>query len=129
MERDSGVNVTELRSALDMQALGELRDSVGGDAAFLAELIDELLEDAPTQLESLRDAAETGDAIGARRAAHTLKGSSRTFGAVELAALCQEAERAAEAGELAGVLSGIDGIAAEWARVRTELLAFRDGRA
>ena len=84
--------------------LGELRESVGDDPEFLAELVDDFLADAPAQLESLREAATSGDAAGARRAAHTLKGNSRTFGAGELASLCQEAETAAGEGDLAAVL-------------------------
>jgi HPt (histidine-containing phosphotransfer) domain-containing protein len=124
-----GVDVTELRVALDTGVLGELRESVGGDPEFLAELIDEFLADAPAQVGSLRRSATSGDAAAARRAAHTLKGNSRTFGANELAALCQEAEAAAGAGDLGAVLPRLDGIEREWARVRTELLAARDGRA
>jgi len=123
-----GANVTELRSALDKDVLGELRESVGDDPEFLAELIDEFVEDAPGQLESLRAAATAGDATSARRAAHTLKGNSRTFGAGDLASLCQETEAAAGAGNLDGVLSRVDEIDREWARVCRELLALRNGR-
>jgi len=119
----------ELRSALDNDVLGELRESVGDDPEFLAELIDDFLADAPGQLESLRKAVTSGDATGATRAAHTLKGISRTFGAGELATLCQEAEAAAGAGDLAAVLSHVDAIEREWARVRPELVALRDGQA
>ena len=102
---------------------------MGDDPEFLAELINEFIADAPAQLESLREAATSGDAVRARRAAHTLKGNSRTFGAGELASLCQEAEAAAGAGDLDAVLARLDEIDREWAAVRTELLAFRDGRA
>jgi HPt (histidine-containing phosphotransfer) domain-containing protein len=119
--------VTE--SALDKAALGELRESVGDDGEFLAELIDEFVADAPAQLESLRAAATSGDAIGASRAAHTLKGTSRTFGAGELASLCHQAEVAAGAGDLDSVLSRLDEIDGEWRRVCAELLVWRDGRA
>ena len=73
--------MTELRSAVDNAVLGELRESVGDDPEFLAELVDDFLQDAPIQLESLREAATSGDAARAMRAAHTLKGNSRTFGA------------------------------------------------
>jgi HPt (histidine-containing phosphotransfer) domain-containing protein len=117
------VNVTELESALDRQALDELRDSIGGDAEFLAELVDEFVADAPRQIASLRAAAADDDAVVARRAAHTLKGTSRTFGAEALAALCQEAETAAGRGDLAVVGATVDSVEAEWARVRAELLA------
>jgi HPt (histidine-containing phosphotransfer) domain-containing protein len=120
--------VADERGTLDVRTLTELRDSVGGDEDFLAELIDEFLEDAPTQLRSLREAATSGHAEAARRAAHTLKGNGRTFGATELASLCQEAEAAAGAGDVDAVLARVDEIDAGWDRVRLELVAFRDGR-
>jgi len=79
--------MTELQRPLDNAVLDALRESIGDDREFLAELIDTFVEDAPGQLESLRGSAASGDADGARRAAHTLKGSSLTFGAKELASL------------------------------------------
>jgi HPt (histidine-containing phosphotransfer) domain-containing protein len=118
--------MTEPRGALDDAVLGELRQSVGDDPEFLAELFDDFLADVPTLLRSLRETATSGDAIGARRAAHTLKSNSRTFGASRLASLCQEAEAAAAAGELAAVLSRLDEVDGEWRRVRAELLALRE---
>jgi HPt (histidine-containing phosphotransfer) domain-containing protein len=121
--------MTELRGALDNAVLGELLETVGSDPEFLGELIDDFVADAPAQLESLREAAASGDANSARRAAHTLKGNSRTFGAGELASLCQEAEAAAGADDLDAVLSRIGEIDAEWRRVDAELLVWRDGRA
>jgi len=120
--------MTELRGALDEAVLSELRVSVGDDPEFLAELIDDFLEDAPTQVAALREAVASGDATSARRAAHTLKGTSRTFGAGELASLCQDAETAADSGDLGAAHSRLDGIEREWNRVRAELLAVRDGR-
>ena len=116
-------------SALDTATLDELRTSVGGDDEFLAELVDEYLADAPMQLETLYEAAASGDADVARRAAHTLKGTSRTFGAAGLASLCQVAEAEAGAGDLDAVLARVDGLKDEWSRVHTELLALRGGRA
>lgn len=121
--------MTGLRGALDDAVLGELRASVGDDPEFFAELIDEFVADAPAQLESLRSAAAAGDEAGARRAAHTLKGTSRTFGAGELASLCQDAETAARDGELAAVLARVDEIDRAWADVRAALVALRDGEA
>jgi HPt (histidine-containing phosphotransfer) domain-containing protein len=112
--------------AIDTNTIEELRESVGGDAAFLVELIDEFLADAPTQLEALREAVTAGDAERAQRSAHTLKGTSRTFGATDLAALCQEAEAAAASGQLDGLLPRVGEIDAEWSRVRPELTALRD---
>ena len=121
--------MTELRSALDTNVLIELRESVGNDQEFFAEIIDDFVADAPVQLEVLREAASSGDATRATRAAHTLKGNSRTFGAVALASLSQDAEAAAAAGDLTGVLSRLDEIDSEWGRVEPALHAWRDGRA
>ena len=118
--------MTELRVVLDAGVLTELRESVGGDAEFVAELIDDFVADAPIQIETLRRSATLGDAGAARRAAHTLKGNARTFGANELASLCEEAEAAAGASELGAVLQCLDGIEREWARVRAELVVARD---
>lgn len=120
--------MTELRSVLDSAMLDQLRESVGDDPEFLAELVDEFLQDAPVQLESLRGAATSGAAADAGRAAHTLKGNSRTFGAMQLASLCQQAETAAGSGDLAAVLSRLDEIDGEFRRVNVELLAWRDDR-
>jgi HPt (histidine-containing phosphotransfer) domain-containing protein len=120
--------MTELQSALDNAVLDALRESVGDDPEFLAELIDTFVADAPDQLESLRVSAASGDTGGARRAAHTLKGNGLTFGAREFASLCQAAESAAGAGDLEAVLAQVGGIDHEWRRVQAELLAVRDGR-
>ena len=114
---------------LDTRVLDELRESIGGDEAFFSELVDEFLADAPRQLQSLREAATAGDAEACRRAAHTLKGNGRTFGAEELAALCLEVETAAAAGDLDAVLPRLEEIDQAWEQVRAALDAARDGTA
>lgn len=112
---------------LDRRVLDDLRDSVGGDQAFVAELIDELLVDAPHQLATLREAAAAGDAETTRRAAHTLKGNGRTFGAVAFSSLCQEVEAAAASGDLEAVIPRFDAIHEAWEQVRGALGAAREG--
>jgi HPt (histidine-containing phosphotransfer) domain-containing protein len=111
---------------LDRAVLDELRASVGGDDGFLAELIDEFLGDAPRQLAALRASVDSADAPGARRAAHTLKGNGRTFGAATFSALCQLAEARAAADDLEAVRSGLAEIEAAWSDVRDALVAERD---
>jgi HPt (histidine-containing phosphotransfer) domain-containing protein len=118
--------VTNREDPLDPRTLDELRASVGDDPAFVAELIDEFIEEAPRQLQTLREAATTGDAEAARRAAHTLKGNARTFGAEGLASLCLDAETAAAAGDLDTVRERLDSVEAEWSRVGEALAAARN---
>ena len=113
------------QDVLDPRTLNELRESVGDDAAFFGELIDEFLADAPRQLQALR-ASAAADREAARRAAHSLKGNAQTFGARSLAALCQEAEASAVGGDLDAVLARIEAIDEAWIDVRTALTAVRD---
>jgi CheY-like chemotaxis protein len=82
----------EGRVALDPGALDNLRAMAGGDTAFLAELIDAFLADAPQLLAEMRQAMDGGDAATWRRAAHSLKSNSAEFGAGALAGLCRELE-------------------------------------
>jgi HPt (histidine-containing phosphotransfer) domain-containing protein len=107
----------------------EAGTAVVWDVDPVAEIVRKYTADAPDQLRTLREAASSGDGDAARRAAHTLKGNGRTFGATELASYCQDAEAAATAGDLEAVLARVDDIGAEWTRARTELVAFRDGDA
>jgi HPt (histidine-containing phosphotransfer) domain-containing protein len=115
-----------MADVLDTQVLDDLRASLGGDQEFFAELVDELLEDAPRQLASLRASAAAGDADAARRAAHTLKGNGRTFGAPELSALAQELEAAAADGDLEAVSARLDDVERVWEDVSVALVSARD---
>jgi len=80
---------------LDPAALGRLRETAG-DASLMRQLIDAFLLNADGLVADLGgDEAEK-----VRRAAHTLKSNARTFGATDLADLCQQLEDCARAGEL-----------------------------
>ena len=107
---------------LDPDALAQLRERVG-DHAFVLELVDTFLGDAPALLKTLRGALE--DAKRLRRAAHTLKSNGRVFGAKRLAELCQELEAKAKAGSLAGAAELVARIDGEYARVDRALRAAR----
>jgi signal transduction histidine kinase/CheY-like chemotaxis protein/HPt (histidine-containing phosphotransfer) domain-containing protein len=80
---------------LDAAALAQLRE-MAGDAASVRALIDAFLQNAPGLVAEL--AGNETETV--RRAAHTLKSNARTFGATDLAALCQKLEERARAGEL-----------------------------
>ena len=105
---------------LDLNTLAGLSDATGNDPAFLAELIDTYLADAPSLLTAMRDAMAAGDSATLRRAAHTLKSSSATFGAGRLADVCRRLEH----GD--GVAPALVAQAEEeFSRVRTALVAAR----
>jgi signal transduction histidine kinase/DNA-binding response OmpR family regulator/HPt (histidine-containing phosphotransfer) domain-containing protein len=89
-------------ASLDSAALERLRETVGGDAAVLAELIDSFLEDAPRLLADLRRSLDAGDAAGVRLAAHSLKSNGAEFGAHAFSDTCKQLETLAKAGRLDG---------------------------
>src|SRR5262249_30219489 len=70
----------------------QLREDLGS-AAALREVIVEFLTKTPAMLAALRDAAARGDAVGLRKSAHTIKGTSATLGAFPLSQQCAELER------------------------------------
>ena len=108
---------------LQPSAITELLENVGGDRAFLAELVDTYLEDSPRLIETLREAIANGDAAAARRAAHTLKSTSASFGALGLAAECREIETAAAAGDLDGLVARVEAAQVTYQRVAAALPA------
>jgi HPt (histidine-containing phosphotransfer) domain-containing protein len=77
-------------SAIDRATYDELKDTAG--AEFVVELVDTFLLEAPRMLEDLRSALAAADADRFRRAAHSLKSNSNTFGAVTLGAMAKKLE-------------------------------------
>jgi histidine phosphotransfer protein HptB len=75
---------------LDMAAFEELKQMSGED--FIGELIDTFLEDSPKLVAEMKAALKAQDADSFRRAAHSLKSNSATFGANHLAQLSRDLE-------------------------------------
>jgi len=86
------------QNSVDPSVLDQLLEDTGGDGEFVAEIIDEYLINARSLLDALEHSLAREDASGARDAAHTLKGTSASLGAMPLSsfaahveALCKEA--------------------------------------
>ena len=103
--------------------LARLAESMGGDEAFVAELVDQFVSDSPALLEAARRGIQTRGADEVRRAAHTLKSNAATVGANELADRSRELEMAAKAGTLDGGAALVDAVAEELERVHAALRA------
>lgn len=110
-------------ATLDASAVASLRE-LGGEA-FLAQVIDTFLSDAPALVATLRTTYEEGDTEGLRRAAHTLKSNGQTFGAGRFSELCRELELRARSGELDGGAELVDRIGREYPALETTLAALR----
>ena len=89
-------------AVIDLGALDELRETMDGDSAFMAELLGTFRSESAGLLADMHRAAAAGDANGLQLAAHSLKSNGASFGALRLATLCQELERSGKAGSTAG---------------------------
>ncbi len=78
----------------------ELLARLMGDQELAGKVTAAFLDDAPRQLRTLKKMLQEGDADGARRQAHTLKGAAATISAEALRSLCCEAQKAAAANDL-----------------------------
>jgi GAF domain-containing protein/CheY-like chemotaxis protein/HPt (histidine-containing phosphotransfer) domain-containing protein len=114
---DAGV----ARPPVDASVLFRLAESMGGDDAFVTELIEQFVTDSPALVAAARRGLEAGDADEVRRAAHTLKSNAATFGANELADRSSRLEAAAKAGGLEDGLAQIEAIDEELDRVHAAL--------
>jgi HPt (histidine-containing phosphotransfer) domain-containing protein len=108
---------------IDRAILDGLLESVGGDQEFLGELLQTYFDDAPKLLGTLHTSLAAGNAEEFRRAAHSLKSNSASFGAVPLSRMCKELEDKGKAGSLDGAGAMIARAEEEYERVRAALEA------
>ena len=101
--------------AIDMLTFTELQETAGAD--FVAELVGTFLEEAPRMLAELRRALAAQSPDTFRRAAHSLKSNSNTFGASRLAEMARELEL----GGLVTRPAPLDALEAEYQRVARAL--------
>lgn len=99
-----------------------LRSTIGNDADFERMLLDEFLSQSADILSRMAGMLAAGDPAGVRAAAHELKGSSRTIGALALGEQCQILETLAGTGHLAGADEVHDEVLHEFDRVRVAIL-------
>jgi CheY-like chemotaxis protein len=100
------------QEGIDREVLAGLREDLG-DAETLRKVVTVFLDRLPLALADLRAAAERGDQAALLAAAHGLKGTSATLGALILSEHCAELERLARAGRLQDAVARLDGIAAQ----------------
>ncbi len=84
---------------IDPAAWENLKQTAGAD--FVGELVAAFFEEAPGMLGDMRAACAAGEAEKFRRASHSLKSNSLTFGALKLAAMAKDLE-----------ISGLDAVKA-----------------
>jgi HPt (histidine-containing phosphotransfer) domain-containing protein len=108
---------------IDRATFDDLEQTAGAD--FVTELVDTFLVEAPRMLDELRRALGAKEADKFRRAAHSLKSNSNTFGALTLGAMARELELSgmdpAKAND-----AKLDALAAEYSKVAAALTELRN---
>jgi HPt (histidine-containing phosphotransfer) domain-containing protein len=92
---------------------------------MLPVLIENFFHDAVKLQEDARQAFEHHQIEDLHRAAHTLKSTSKNFGATTLATLCQEVETRAKNEALEGIEDVLSQIETEYETVRSALERLR----
>jgi CheY-like chemotaxis protein/HPt (histidine-containing phosphotransfer) domain-containing protein len=92
-----------------------------GDEDLARMILDGFLQDIPRQIRALRDFLDVGNAPGAERQAHTIKGASANVGGEALRAVAYEMEKAGKAGDLAAVRARMADLEAQFDRLKKEI--------
>ena len=76
---------------VDLAVLATYDDAqIEGEPDFVVELIDIYLNEVPRLFDTIRNAMTTNDRAIAKRAAHSLRGSSANLGVLQMAAIAYE---------------------------------------
>ncbi len=86
-----------------------------------ANSIETYCSETPQLIAKLQYALERNDSDTFRQAAHSIKSTSNTFGALSLGELAKELEMMGRAGDLAGAQVKVDRLADEYDRVQQAL--------
>ena len=110
-------------TVIDRATFEALKATTG--AEFALELVDTFLVEAPSMLDELRRALAAHDVDQFRRAAHSLKSNSNTFGALALATMAKDLELSAADRVRKSDALPIDALALEYSRVAAALTELR----
>uniref|UniRef100_A0A7C3ZTM4 Hpt domain-containing protein n=1 Tax=Planktothricoides sp. SpSt-374 TaxID=2282167 RepID=A0A7C3ZTM4_9CYAN len=91
------------------------------DQEAIAETISVFLEDAQQLLQDIQTAVENGNAAALELAAHSLKSTSATFGALHLAQICKHLETIGRSRTVAGASDMLPQLVSEVEKVTAEL--------
>ena len=94
-----------------------LLDTLSGDEEIFRTVLGGFLEDAPRQIDALKEAMSDRDAARIRRQAHSLKGASGNVGALTMQKVAAQIEEAGESADLDEAGSLIQAIEREFGRL------------
>jgi HPt (histidine-containing phosphotransfer) domain-containing protein len=99
---------------------------LGGDLELYRELVRSFLDDSAGLVPRLEAAVTAADAQGVHKAAHNLKGTAATCGAISVAAIATELERSGVERDLSQAHEQLSRLKSALADARRELSAYYD---
>lgn len=123
---DSNDNGDERLARLALERLDELRDLDPGNTTYLDRAIGNFVNNTPGTLESIRAAAEAGDAATLKQVVHKLAGGALNLGVTGAGRTAQEIELITDTGTTAGTEELLDRLETELALGRESLLAYQE---
>jgi HPt (histidine-containing phosphotransfer) domain-containing protein len=117
LQRATNFMTDSTQGIIDLQAVENLRELNPDDPNFLRELVDLFLADIPARIAEIEKAIATQDASLLTRAAHTIKGSSGNFGALQLAKASLEIEQQGKTASFAAATAALPALKAAFDQV------------
>jgi len=107
------------QTVIDQTTFEALKDAMGAD--YLPELVSAYFDETPVLLSKLQQALAKQDCEAFRQAAHSIKSTSNSFGALEFGAQAKELEMMGRAGNLEGAAVKVDELSSGYDSVRKAL--------
>ncbi len=96
----------------------DLLERLMGDEDMADTILQGFLEDIPRQIEALRNYLEAGDATGAERQAHTIRGAAANVSGEALRELACELEKAGKSGDLESMKARLEDLSLTFAQLK-----------
>jgi HPt (histidine-containing phosphotransfer) domain-containing protein len=108
-----------LSTVIDLPTFEALKESMGAD--FINELVQAYFDEAPQLLDKLQQALAGQDCELFRQAAHSIKSTSNSFGALAFGALAKELEMMGRAADLEGAPGKVERLVEDYTAVKMRL--------
>ena len=108
-----------VQSVIDLPTFEALKEAMGAD--FIGELVQAYFEETPQLLSKLQQALARQDFEAFRQAAHSIKSTSNSFGALNFGAEAKELELMGREARLDGASVKVDALVADYGLVQKTL--------
>jgi HPt (histidine-containing phosphotransfer) domain-containing protein len=107
------------QSVIDLPTFEALKEAIGAD--YINELVQAYFEETPQLLSKLQQALSKQDCDAFRQAAHSIKSTSNSFGALEFGTLAKELEMMGREARLDGAPAKVKSLVAGYEAVQQAL--------